>query len=154
VPSYPALSRLGGGVPAAAPVAGLRRARHAWLGPASLTLCDVFSWLPLTVPAFEGNKAETRTMLPVIEKFMAAHGLPDVTVVADADMISEASQKAIEAAVLIFGPPGEHRNNALAVRMSLGAGQGEAGKKFHPERWRPDRGIWVIFETDAILFKK
>ena len=52
--------------------------------------------------AFEGNRAETKTMLPVIEKFMAAHRLPDVTVVADAAMISEANQKAIEAAGLSF----------------------------------------------------
>jgi len=57
---------------------------------------------PLTVHAFEGNKAETKTMLPVIESFMAAHDLPDVTVVADAGMISEANQKAIEAAGLSF----------------------------------------------------
>ena len=57
---------------------------------------------PLMVSAFEGNKAETRTMLPVIEKFMAAHDLPDVTVVADAGMVSEANQKAIEAAGLSF----------------------------------------------------
>ena len=41
-------------------------------------------------------------MLPVIGKFMAAHHLPDVTVVADAGMISEANQKAIEAAGLSF----------------------------------------------------
>jgi hypothetical protein len=39
---------------------------------------------PLMLSAFEGNRAETKTMLPVIEKFMAAHELPDVTVVADA----------------------------------------------------------------------
>ena len=57
---------------------------------------------PLMVIAFEGNTAETRTMLPVIESFMAAHDLPDVTVVADAGMISEANQKAIEAAGLSF----------------------------------------------------
>jgi Transposase DDE domain len=57
---------------------------------------------PLMVSAFEGNKAETKTMLPVIEAFMAAHDLPDVTVVADAGMISEANQKAIEAAGLSF----------------------------------------------------
>ena len=57
---------------------------------------------PLMVSAFEGNKAETKTMLPVIEKFMAAHRLTDVTVVADAGMISEANQKAIEAAGLSF----------------------------------------------------
>jgi Transposase DDE domain len=57
---------------------------------------------PLMVSAFEGNKAETKTMLPVIESFMAAHGLPEVTVVADAGMVSEANQKAIEAAGLSF----------------------------------------------------
>jgi hypothetical protein len=57
---------------------------------------------PLMISAFEGNKAETKTMLPVIEDFMADCQLPDVTVVADAGMISEASQKAIEAAGLSF----------------------------------------------------
>jgi hypothetical protein len=57
---------------------------------------------PLMVSAFEGNKAETKTMLPVIKEFMAAHDLPDVTVVADAGMVSEANQKAIEAAELSF----------------------------------------------------
>ena len=65
--------------------------------PGLLTGQDGF---PLMVSAFEGNKAETKTMLPVIEKFMAAHRLSDVTVVADAGMISEANQKAIEAAGL------------------------------------------------------
>jgi hypothetical protein len=64
-----------------------------------LTGADGF---PLMVSAFEGNKAETKTMLPVIESFMAAHQLPDVTVVADAGMVSEANQKAIEAAGLSF----------------------------------------------------
>ena len=64
-----------------------------------LTGADGF---PLMVAAFEGNKAETKTMLPVIEAFMAAHQLPDVTVVADAGMVSEANQKAIEAAGLSF----------------------------------------------------
>jgi hypothetical protein len=57
---------------------------------------------PLMLSAFEGNRAETKTMLPVIEKFMAAHQLPDVTVVADAGMISDANMKAIEAAGLSF----------------------------------------------------
>jgi transposase len=57
---------------------------------------------PLMVSAFEGNKAETKTMLPVIEAFMAAHQLPGVTVVADAGMISEANQKAVEATGLSF----------------------------------------------------
>ena len=57
---------------------------------------------PLTVQAFEGNKAETATMLPVINAFKAAHQLTDVTVVADAGMISEANQVALQAAGLSF----------------------------------------------------
>jgi Transposase DDE domain len=57
---------------------------------------------PLMLSAFEGNRAETKTMLPVIQKFMTAHDLPDVTVVADAGMISHANMKAIEAAGLSF----------------------------------------------------
>jgi Transposase DDE domain len=57
---------------------------------------------PLTVEAFEGNKAETATMLPVINTFKTAHHLSDVTVVADAGMISEANQIALQAAGLSF----------------------------------------------------
>ena len=57
---------------------------------------------PLAVEAFEGNKAETATMLPVINAFKATHQLTDVTVVADAGMISEANQTALQAAGLTF----------------------------------------------------
>ena len=57
---------------------------------------------PLMVNAFEGNKAETTTMLPVIEAFQAAHDLSEVTVVADAGMVSAGNQTAIEAAGLSF----------------------------------------------------
>jgi hypothetical protein len=57
---------------------------------------------PLSVAAFEGNKAETATMLPVIAAFKTAHRLTDVTVVADAGMISEANQIALAAAGLSF----------------------------------------------------
>jgi Transposase DDE domain len=57
---------------------------------------------PLMVEAFEGNKAETLTMVPTIRSFMDAHRLADVTVVADAGMVSAANQKAIEEAGLSF----------------------------------------------------
>jgi hypothetical protein len=60
------------------------------------------SGFPLMVEAFEGNRAETTTMLPTITAFMAAHRLADVTVVADAGMVSDANKKAIEAAGLSF----------------------------------------------------
>ena len=57
---------------------------------------------PLMVHAFEGNKAETKTILPVVQAFAAAHQLPEVTVVADAGMLSEANLGAIEDAGLRF----------------------------------------------------
>jgi hypothetical protein len=60
------------------------------------------SGFPLAVEAFEGNKAQTATMLPVINAFKAAQQLCDVTVVADAGMISEANQVALQAAGLSF----------------------------------------------------
>jgi hypothetical protein len=81
---------------------------------------------PLMVSAFEGNEAETKTMLPVIEKFMAAHRLPDVTVVADAGMISEANQKAIEAAGLSFALG--MKIPTSFTRWTNGAGSSRAGR--------------------------
>jgi hypothetical protein len=68
----------------------------------TLGLLTDASGFPLAVEAFEGNKAETATMLPTIMSFMAAHRLTDVTVVADAGMVSESNRKAIEAAGLSF----------------------------------------------------
>lgn len=60
------------------------------------------SGFPLMVEAFEGNKAETHTMLPTITSFMTAHELKDVTIVADAGMVSEANREAIEDAKLSY----------------------------------------------------
>ena len=57
---------------------------------------------PLMVEAFEGNAGETTTMLPTIRAFMAAHQLGEVTIVADAGMISAGNKQAIEAAKLSF----------------------------------------------------
>jgi hypothetical protein len=60
------------------------------------------SGFPLMVEAFEGNRAETTTMLPTITAFMRAHRLADVTIVADAGMVSDNNKRAIEAAGLSF----------------------------------------------------
>lgn len=54
------------------------------------------------VHAFEGNRAETKTMLPTLRAFMDTHGLADVVIVADAGMASEANMDAIEAAGLSY----------------------------------------------------
>ncbi|MBG0817875.1 IS1634 family transposase [Planomonospora sp. ID82291] len=60
------------------------------------------SGFPLMVSAFEGNTAETTTMLPTLTAFLAVHGLRDVVIVADAGMISDANMRAIEAEGLSF----------------------------------------------------
>lgn len=50
---------------------------------------------PLSVGAFEGNMAETRTMLPMIHTFQESFNVDDITVVADAGMFSSGNKKAI-----------------------------------------------------------
>jgi hypothetical protein len=60
------------------------------------------SGFPLAVEAFEGNKAETATMVPTLTAFMDAHRLVDITVVADAGMLSDTNKREIEAAGLGF----------------------------------------------------
>ncbi len=53
------------------------------------------SGFPLHIGAFEGNKAETHTMLPMIKDFQSAYSLDQVTVVADAGMFSADNKTAI-----------------------------------------------------------
>jgi hypothetical protein len=89
---------------------------------------------PLMISAFEGNKAETKTMLPVIRKFMAAHQLPDVTVVADAGMVSEANQKAIEAAGLSF---------ILGMKVPDVPYQVDKWRREHPGEEIPDGHVFI-----------
>jgi len=57
---------------------------------------------PLGLHSFEGNKAETKTILPVIEDFQAQHGLTEVTIVADAAMLSAANLNALTEAGYTF----------------------------------------------------
>ncbi|MGV8083030.1 MAG: IS1634 family transposase [Coriobacteriia bacterium] len=51
---------------------------------------------PLEVMSFEGNKAETKTIVPVLTSFAERHGLSDITVVADAAMLSGENLTALE----------------------------------------------------------
>jgi len=57
---------------------------------------------PLMVEAFEGNKAETTTIIPSLQAFQAAHALPEITVVADAGMLSDGNLRALSGAGLRF----------------------------------------------------
>lgn len=89
---------------------------------------------PLMVEAFEGNKAETLTMLPTIRSFMDAHQLTDVTVVADAGMVSAANQRAIEGAGLSF---------ILGARIGEVPYVVEAWRRDHPDEQIPDGHIFT-----------
>jgi hypothetical protein len=89
---------------------------------------------PLMVNAFGGNKAETATMLPTIQAFMAAHQLQDVTVVADAGMISQANKRAIEQAGLSF---------ILGAKISEVPYAVDAWRRDHPGQQIPEGHIFT-----------
>ncbi|MFK5636137.1 transposase [Ornithinimicrobium sp. LYQ103] len=64
-------------------------------------LCDAGGF-PLAVHVFEGNKAETKTLIPVLRAFQDAHAVRELVVVADAGMLSAANLLALEDAGLSF----------------------------------------------------
>ena len=57
---------------------------------------------PLEVGCFEGNKAETLTITPIVKQFQERHGIADIVIVADAGMLSAANLKALDDAGLRF----------------------------------------------------
>jgi len=57
---------------------------------------------PLQVGCWEGNKAETATIIPIVEAFQAAHGIADLVIVADAGMLSASNLSALDEARLRF----------------------------------------------------
>ncbi len=57
---------------------------------------------PLEVHAFEGNRGETTTLLPVLNGFRKRYGNSDVVVVADAGMLSASNLNALEDAGFDF----------------------------------------------------
>lgn len=60
------------------------------------------SGFPLEVQLFEGNKAETTTLVPVLEAFQRRYGLTGIVVVADAGMLSAGNLNALEDAGFSF----------------------------------------------------
>lgn len=100
--------------------------------------------LPLMVEAFEGNKAEMLTMIPTIRAFMAAHGLADVTIVAEVGMVCEANKKVIEAAGLSF---------TIGARIPQEPYVITAWRKRHPGQEIPDGYVftqpWPAGPTDG-----
>ena len=57
---------------------------------------------PLRIGCWEGNKAETTTIIPIVEAFQAAHGIEELVVVADAGMLSATNLTALDKAHLRF----------------------------------------------------
>ena len=57
---------------------------------------------PLRIGCWEGNKAETTTIIPIVEAFQAAHGIAELVIVADAGMLSAANLAALDEAKLRF----------------------------------------------------
>ena len=55
------------------------------------------SGFPLGIQSFEGNTAETKTILPVLEAFQREHHLEKITVVADAAMLSQTNLESLVA---------------------------------------------------------
>jgi len=53
---------------------------------------------PLEIGCFEGNKAETATIIPVVKAFQARHQLADMVVVADAGMLSATNLRELDEA--------------------------------------------------------
>ena len=60
------------------------------------------SGFPLELHLFEGNKAETKTIVPVLQAFQERHGITDMVVVADAGMLSAANLNSLEDAGFSF----------------------------------------------------
>ena len=57
---------------------------------------------PLRIGCWEGSKAETTTIIPVVEAFQAAHGIEELVIVADAGMLSATNLAALDDARLRF----------------------------------------------------
>ena len=57
---------------------------------------------PLEIGCFEGNKAETLTLIPIVKQFQDRHGLADIVIVADAGMLSATNLRDLHDADLRF----------------------------------------------------
>lgn len=57
---------------------------------------------PLEIGCFEGDKAETLTIVPIVRAFQRRHSIADMAVVADAGMLSATNLKELDEASLRF----------------------------------------------------
>jgi len=57
---------------------------------------------PLEIGCFEGNKAETLTLIPIVKQFQDRHHLADIVIVADAGMLSATNLRELDDAGMRF----------------------------------------------------
>ena len=97
---------------------------------------------PLSVGAFEGNMAETHTMLPMINRFLDAYDLDesDLTVVADAGMFSAANKQDIINAGMHY---------ILGTRFKDIPGVIATWRTRHPDQDYTDGQIWEDVDPRA-----
>lgn len=89
---------------------------------------------PLAVGCFEGNKAETQTMVPMIRELQTAYNLDTITVVADAGMFSDSNKRALQAAGLDY---------ILGVRFRDIPYPVAQWREHHPGQDYQDGQVWV-----------
>ena len=89
---------------------------------------------PLAIGAFEGNKAETQTMVPMIQRLRDAYGLDDITVVADAGMFSAGNKKAVVDAGLHYILGTKEREIPYPIAV---------WRKNHPDAAYSDGQVWT-----------
>jgi transposase len=98
---------------------------------------------PLAVHLFEGNKAETKTLIPVLTDFRNRH--PEtgkIIVVADAGMLSAANLLALETAGFSFivGSKVSKAPYDLAEHLQRQATPSTTGRRSRPpDSWAPGR---------------
>lgn len=74
---------------------------------------------PLEIGCFEGSKAETHTMIPVIKAFQERHQVTDMVVAADAGMLSAKNLKELDDAGLRFIVGSRQTKAPLGRHLSL-----------------------------------
>ena len=136
---------------------------------------------PLEIGCFEGNHAETRTIVPIVGQFQQRHSLADMAVVADAGMLSATNLAELERSHLRFivgsrqtKAPGDLAHHfgwhgdaftdgqtvdTLTPRRGKGTGQGPRPQRAEPV-WDPGRhqnswrAIWQYRTKRAVRDQK
>src|SRR5215216_4957239 len=98
---------------------------------------------PLAVHLFEGNKAETKTLIPVLTGFRDAHpDAAEIIVVADAGMLSAANLLALEEAgfrFIVGSKIRRPRTTWLITSSGTATPSTTARPSRPPARWAPAR---------------